>query len=154
MEITKDKVVSMDYTLQDDDGNVLDSSEGREALSFVFGNGMIIPGLEKAIEGKSKGDSLKVSVEPAEAYGEYNEEATVSVNKDSFQGDAELQVGMQVQARDPNGDIQHLTITELDGDNVTLDANHPLAGKTLHFDVTIADVREASDEELEHGHAH
>ncbi|MGM0432066.1 MAG: FKBP-type peptidyl-prolyl cis-trans isomerase [Spirochaetota bacterium] len=154
MQIAENHVVSMDYVLKDDDGNVLDTSEGREPLSFLYGKGMIIPGLEKALEGKEKGDSVQVTVQPEEGYGTYNEEAIGEVNKDNFQEDMEPKVGMQVQAQDPNGNTQIFTITDVKDETVTLDGNHPLAGQVLHFDVNVTDVREATEEELEHGHVH
>lgn len=154
MNIEKDKVVSMNYTLKNDQGEVLDTSDGREALAFIYGNGMIIPGLEKEMKGKAKGDSFSVTIPPAEGYGEYDEEAFVSVSKDNFQQDMELEVGMPVQAQQSDGSVQHFYIKQVADDTVTLDANHPLAGETLHFDVSIEDVRDASAEELDHGHVH
>jgi FKBP-type peptidyl-prolyl cis-trans isomerase SlyD len=154
MQIAENHVVSMNYTLKDEKGNVLDTSEGKEPLDFLYGKGMIIPGLEKALEGKEKGASLKVTVEPEEGYGTYNEQAIGEVSKDNFQEGMEPKVGMQVQAQDPNGNVQIFTITEIKDETVMLDGNHPLAGQTLYFDVDIADVREATAEEIEHGHVH
>ncbi len=154
MQVAEKTVVSMNYTLKDDDGTVIDSSEGREPLSFIAGKGMIIPGLEQALIGKNPGDEVSVSVSPEEGYGEYREEMTVQVNKDQFQGDSEITEGMQVQAHNKDGSTQILTVKEVSDDQVTLDANHPLAGQTLHFDVSIEDVREATQEELDHGHTH
>jgi FKBP-type peptidyl-prolyl cis-trans isomerase SlyD len=154
MQVDKDKVVSIDYTLKDDTGQVIDTSEGREPLAFVYGSGAIIPGLERALEGKNPCDDLKVSVEPAEGYGEYNDQLIVEVSKDNFEEGAEINEGMQVQATRSDGSAQILTVKDIADDTVTLDANHPLAGQTLHFDVEITDVREATPEELEHGHAH
>lgn len=154
MQIAENYVVSMNYTLKDEKGNILDTSEGKEPLDFLYGKGMIIPGLEKALEGKEKGDSLKVTVEPEEGYGTYNEQAIGEVSKDNFQEGMEPTVGMQVQAQDPNGNVQIFTITEIKDETVMLDGNHPLAGQTLYFDVDIADVREATPEEIEHGHVH
>jgi FKBP-type peptidyl-prolyl cis-trans isomerase SlyD len=154
MQVAENYVVSMNYTLKDEKGNVLDTSEGKEPLDFLYGKGMIIPGLEKALEGKEKGDSLKVTVEPEEGYGTYNEQAIGEVSKDNFQEGMEPKVGMQVQAQDPNGNVQIFTITEIKDETVMLDGNHPLAGQTLYFDVDIADVREATPEEIDHGHVH
>lgn len=154
MQVAEKTVVSMNYTLTGDDGAVIDSSEGREPLSFIAGRGMIIPGLEQALIGKNPGDEVSVTVSPEEGYGEYNEEMTVQVNKDQFQGDSEIAEGMQVQAHNKDGSTQILTVKEVSDDQVTLDANHPLAGQTLHFDVSIEDVREATQEELDHGHTH
>ncbi len=154
MQIAENHVVSIDYTLKDDAGNVLDSSDGRGPLAFLYGKGMIIPGLEKALEAKKPGDSMEVTVQPDEGYGSYNEQAVGEVSKDNFQEEMEPKVGMQVQAQDPNGGVQMFTITDVKDETVVLDGNHPLAGQVLHFDVNIADVREATEEELEHGHVH
>lgn len=154
MQISDKHVVSMNYTLKDEQGTVLDTSENRDPLKFIVGSGMIIPGLEKELQGKEKGDELSVTVEPADGYGEYDETRMVDVSKSQFQEGTEIKTGMQVQAQDPNGGVQILTVKEVKDENVTLDANHPLAGQTLHFDVQIDDVREATDEELEHGHVH
>jgi FKBP-type peptidyl-prolyl cis-trans isomerase SlyD len=154
MQIAENHVVSMNYTLKDDAGNVLDTSEGKEPLSFLYGKGMIIPGLEKALEGKKKGDTLQVTVQPEDGYGAYNDQAIGEVSKDNFQDGMEPKVGLQVQAQDPNGGVQIFTITEVKDESVVLDGNHPLAGQVLHFDVDVADVREATEEELEHGHVH
>ena len=154
MQISDKHVVSMNYTLKDDKGTVLDTSENRDPLKFIVGSGMIIPGLEKELRGKVKGDELSVTVAPADGYGEYDDNKMVDVSKSQFQEGTEIKTGMQVQAQDSNGDVQILTVKEVKGDNVTLDVNHPLAGQTLHFDVQIDDVREATDEELQHGHVH
>ena len=149
MQVEENTVVSLNYTLKDDSGEVLDSSENREPLSFIAGKGMIIPGLEKALMGKEKGEELSVTVEPDEAYGEYNDAMTIQVSKDQFQGDAEITQGMQVQAHNKDGSTQILTVKDVQEEEVTLDANHPLAGQKLHFDVSIEDVREPTEEELE-----
>ncbi len=154
MQVAEKTVVSMNYTLKDESGTVLDTSEGREPLSFIAGRGMIIPGLENALLGKEIGDEISVTVAPEEAYGEYNEEMTLQVSKDQFQGDSEITEGMQVQAHNKDGSTQILTVKEIEDDQVTLDANHPLAGQTLHFEVSIEEVREATEEELDHGHTH
>ncbi len=153
MQIAKDTVVAIDYTLKDDQGSVLDTSEGKQPLAYLHGNGNIIPGLEQALEGKQAGDELSVRIEPAEAYGERRDELTQAVPRDLFQGVDDLQVGMQFQAGGEGGG-QVVTITAIEGDQVTVDANHPMAGVPLNFDVKIVEVREASDEEKEHGHVH
>jgi FKBP-type peptidyl-prolyl cis-trans isomerase SlyD len=154
MQIADKHVVSMNYTLKDDQGTVLDTSENRDVLKFIVGAGMIIPGLEKELHGKEKGDKLSVTVEPKDAYGEYDESQMITVSKSQFQEGLDIKTGMQVQAQSQDGQVQILTIKDVDDDNVTLDANHPLAGQTLHFDVQIEDVRDASEEELSHGHVH
>ncbi|QIT54720.1 peptidylprolyl isomerase [Aquisalimonas sp. 2447] len=153
MQIAKDKVVAIDYTLKDDDGSVLDTSEGKEPLAYLHGSGNIIPGLEKALEGKAQGDEVNVQVPPEEAYGERRDDLQQVVPRSLFQGVDELQVGMQFQAQSEGGE-QIVTIAGIDGDDITVDANHPMAGVPLNFEVKVVEVREATDEEKEHGHAH
>lgn len=153
MQIGKHMVVTMDYTLTDDEGNVIDSSQGHQPLTYVHGIGAIIPGLEKALEGKQAGEQLHVTIEPAQGYGERHEALTQVVPMDRFEGVETLEVGMQFQAETENG-MHVVTVTDIEGGNVTIDANHPLAGQHLTFDVTIRDVRPASAEEISHGHVH
>ena len=153
MQVAKNKVVSINYTLTDDAHNVIDSSDGDEPLTYLHGSNNIIPGLENALTGKSVGDKLKVTVVPEEAYGERVEDMVQVVPRDRFEPDAELEVGMQFQT--PTDDsVSVVTITKVDADSVTVDANHPLAGLTLLFSVEVVDVRDASAEELSHGHVH
>jgi len=155
MQIAKDTVVAIDYTLKDDEGAVLDTSEGKEPLSYLHGSGNIIPGLEQALEGKAAGDELNVRVEPAQAYGERSDELQQAVPRDLFKGVEDLQPGMQFQAQGgEGGQAQVVTVVAVEGDQVTVDANHPMAGIALNFDVKVKDVRPATDEEREHGHAH
>ncbi|UTW44708.1 peptidylprolyl isomerase [bacterium SCSIO 12696] len=153
MSIQADSVVSIHYTLTDDDGVQLDSSQGGEPLVYLQGAGNIIPGLENALLGKAIGDELKVSVAPAEAYGEYQDGLVQSVPRNLFGDDQEVQAGMRFQAQTDNGPMS-VVITDVSDDSVSVDANHPLAGKTLHFDVTVAELRDATEEELAHGHPH
>lgn len=153
MQISNNKVVTIDYTLKDDNGEILDSSKAKKPLSYIQGIGSIIPGLEKACAGKIKGDSFSVSINPVEAYGEYNPTMVVDVTKDKFDDQSKLEVGMQFQTQTEYG-IQMFTVLSISGNDVKLDGNHPLAGKTLHFDVVVNDVREASKEELDHKHIH
>jgi len=153
MKVEKNKVVSIHYTLKSDDGEVLDSSDGKTPLPYIHGTGQLIPGLEKELEGKEKGNELKVVIAPADAYGEYSQEQVFVVNKDGFQGDEELKEGLQVQLDTGNGQAVGV-VSKIEGDNVTLDLNHPLAGTTLHFEVKIEDIRDATPEELDHGHSH
>jgi FKBP-type peptidyl-prolyl cis-trans isomerase SlyD len=153
MQVAKNKVVSIDYTLKNDEGEVIDSSEGQEPLFYLHGNQNIVPGLEKALEGKMSGDQVQVSLAPSEAYGERNDALQQVVPREAFQGIDALEVGMQFRA-ESNAGQQIVTITAIDGDEVTVDGNHPLAGETLNFDVTVVDVRDATEEELEHGHVH
>ena len=149
------RVVTIHYTLTNDQGEQLDSSrvEGREPLSYLEGAQNIIGGLESALNEKNAGDQVKVSVEPAEGYGEVNEELIQPVPRSAFEGVDTIEPGMQFQAQTEAGQ-RIFTITEVEGDQVTVDGNHPLAGETLNFDVEVTEVREASDEEKEHGHVH
>jgi FKBP-type peptidyl-prolyl cis-trans isomerase SlyD len=153
MQIENQKVVSIHYTLTNEAGQILDSSENQEPLAYLHGEGNIIPGLEKALTGRTKGEKLKVTVAPAEGYGERDEDMVQAVPRDAFQGVDEITPGMQFQAQSPQG-IQLVTVVAVNGDEVTLDGNHPMAGLTLIFDVEIADVRDATSEELDHGHVH
>ncbi|WP_106477284.1 FKBP-type peptidyl-prolyl cis-trans isomerase [Phytohalomonas tamaricis] len=153
MQIAQNAVVAFHYTLTNEAGEVLDSSEGREPLAYLHGSGNIIPGLEKELAGRQSGDKLQVRVEPAEGYGEIQPALVQEVPRDAFQGVEEIQPGMQFQAQTEGGPLL-VTVTKLEGDTVTVDGNHPLAGETLNFDVSIEEVREASPEEMEHGHVH
>lgn len=153
MQIAPDAVVSIHYTLTNDAGETLDSSAGGEPLAYLHGKGNLIPGLEKALVGKQTGDKLQVKVPPAEAYGEYDKGLLQNVPRRSFKGIAQVQVGMQFQVQSPQGP-RSVTVTRVVGDMVTVDANHPLAGKNLNFEVEVTDVRPASEEELAHGHVH
>ncbi|MDQ7011374.1 MAG: peptidylprolyl isomerase [Mariprofundaceae bacterium] len=153
MQIAKHKVVSIDYTLTNDAGDVVDSSAGGEPLVYLHGMHNIIPGLEHALEGKSTGDTLQVTVAPEDGYGERVDAMVQTVPRELFQGVDQLEVGMQFQANTDSG-VQVVTITAVNGDEVTVDGNHPLAGENLNFDVTVVDIRDASHEEIEHGHVH
>jgi FKBP-type peptidyl-prolyl cis-trans isomerase SlyD len=153
MDIQKGKVVSIDYILRDASGKLLDSSDEGDPLVYLHGNDNIIPGLEKQLEGKATGDKLTCVVPAVEAYGERDEELVLKVSKTEFGPDADLSPGMQFEARSEEG-TQIVTVVKVEGDDVTIDANHPLAGETLHFQVSVVDVREATPEELEHGHVH
>jgi FKBP-type peptidyl-prolyl cis-trans isomerase SlyD len=155
MQVAKDKVVSIDYTLKSGEGQVIDTSEGREPLTYLHGGGKIIPGLERQLEGKATGDSLKVAVPPEEGYGPRHQQLVQKVPKETFAGAgvADVQPGMQFRA-EASGQSRVVTVVNVEPDGVTIDANHPLAGQTLHFDVTVRDVRDPSDEERQHGHAH
>ena len=153
MKIKKNAKVRIDYTLKNDDGEILDSSEGNEPMGFLHGIGQIIPGLEDALKGREAGDSFSVTIEPEMGYGEYDEELVFDIPREQFEGQ-DVEVGMQVQATMQDESVQVLTIRGMNDDQVTLDANHDLAGETLHFDVTIVEVSEATKEELDHGHAH
>lgn len=153
MDITADRVVTIHYTLKDDSGTVLDSSAGGDPLAYIQGHGNLISGLEKALEGKTGGDKMAVTISAADGYGTRNEALIQRVPRRALQGAGDIRKGMQFQARTEDG-MRMFTVTGIAGDMVTLDGNHPLADKTLHFDVEILSVREASAEELEHGHVH
>lgn len=153
MQIAEKTVVIIDYTLTDDAGAVVDTSEGHEPLSYIQGSGNIIPGLESALEGKSVGDSLRVSIPPEEGYGVRQDSLIAQAPRDRFESADQLTVGMQFQTKAESG-IQVVTVVEVDDDTVTVDANHPLAGSTLNFEVSVVAVRDATAEELEHGHVH
>ena len=153
MSIAHDQVVSIHYTLTDDEGEVLDSSAAGQPLAYLHGHGNLIPGLERELTGKNAGDKVQVKIAPADAYGEYDQALVQRVPRRALKGVPEVQVGMRLQAQTPEGP-RALTITQVAGDMVTLDGNHPLAGKHLNFVVEVAEVRAATSEELEHGHVH
>lgn len=153
MQIAQNSVVAFHYTLTNDAGEVLDSSEGRDPLTYLHGAGNIIPGLEKQLEGRTNGDKLTVAVEPSEGYGEVQPALVQEVPRDAFQGVEEVQPGMQFQAQTQEGPLM-VTVTKVEGDTVTVDGNHPLAGEKLNFDVEITEVREATEDEVSHGHVH
>ena len=154
MQIADNFVVTLDYTLTDDQGTTIDSSEGRGDFSYLHGASNIIPGLEKALTGKAVGEELNVHVEPAEGYGERSEELIQTVARDMFETDQEISVGMQFHAQSSGGQMVVVTVTETTDEAVTVDGNHPLAGTPLNFAAKVMDIREASEEELAHGHVH
>lgn len=151
--IDNDLVVSFHYTLKDDQGNIIDQSAEGHPLPYLHGHGNIIPGLENALLGKSVGDKLSVHVPAAQAYGEYNPDLVDTVPADMFQGVENIEVGMQFQAQTDHG-VQIVTVKAVEGDQIVVDANFPLAGQDLNFDVEIVEIREATPEELDHGHVH
>lgn len=153
MEIKKDRVVTMHYTLTGGDGSVLDSSEGKDPLSYLHGHGNLIPGLESRIEGQSAGDEVKVTVPSAEAYGAVDPAKKLDVPRSQFPPDADIRPGSQFQAEGEEGPVV-VRVDSVEGDQIKIDANHPLAGVDLDFAVQVVDVRDASPEEIEHGHAH
>jgi FKBP-type peptidyl-prolyl cis-trans isomerase SlyD len=153
MAIARDSVVSIHYTLKDDAGEVIDSSSEGEPLAYLHGHGNLVPGLERELEGKNAGDKLSVKIAPAEGYGEFDKALIQKVPRRALKGINNLNVGMRLHAQTQHGP-QAVTVTHIQGDMVTLDGNHPLAGKNLNFDIEITDVRAATQEELEHGHVH
>ncbi|KFN47381.1 peptidylprolyl isomerase [Arenimonas composti] len=153
MQIAERTVASFHYTLTDDDGKVIDSSAGNEPLAYLHGVGSIVPGLEKALEGRGVGDRFDVTVSPEEGYGTPNDMLIQEVPREAFQGIDEIEPGMAFQAQTPQGAIS-VTVTKVENGIVTVDGNHPLAGKNLHFAIEVVEVREASVEECLHGHVH
>jgi FKBP-type peptidyl-prolyl cis-trans isomerase SlyD len=153
MQIADNMAVSIHYTLTNDEGEVIDSSIGDEALAYLHGNGNIIAGLENALNDKAVGDKFKVRIAAEDAYGEIEDDRIQIVAIDMFEGVDELEVGMQFQA-DVSSGPGVITIIGIDGDDITIDGNHPLAGVPLTFEVEVIDVRPATAEELAHGHVH
>jgi FKBP-type peptidyl-prolyl cis-trans isomerase SlyD len=154
MRIEKGRVVDLDYSLHLGDGQVVDRSGPGEPLTYLHGEGEIVPGLESALEGAQVGDRRQVVVAPAEGYGDHDPQGIQRVPRQAFPADFRPQVGMELSAQGPDGDEVAFVIQGVEPDTVTIDLNHPLAGKTLHFDVTVREVRAATAEELEHGHVH
>jgi FKBP-type peptidyl-prolyl cis-trans isomerase SlyD len=146
-------VVSIEYTLHVD-GELLDASEGQGPLQFLAGHGNIIPGLESEMRGMKIGESKDVVVQPAEGYGEFDDEAFMNVARNQFPKDMELEEGVELTVRDDEGNARYARVDNIDGEVVTLNFNHPLAGDELHFHVKVVGLREPSAEELEHGHVH
>ena len=153
MQVADNMAVSIHYTLTNDDGEVLDSSIGDEALVYLHGVGNIIPGLEKALHGKVAGDKFNVRIAPEDAYGELMEEMVQVISRDMFEGIDNIEVGMQFHA-DVSSGSGVVTVVNIEDDDITIDGNHPLAGLALTFDVEVIDVRAATEEEAAHGHIH
>ncbi len=154
MTISDKHVVTIHYKLTGDDGDTIDSSEGKDPLVYLHGTNNIIPGLERALSGKTTGDSVQVTVQPEDGYGPINPELIQTVPHSAFEGIDTVQPGMQFQAKGPKGEAQLITVQSVNDNGVIIDGNHPMAGKVLHFDVSIESIREATEEELSHGHAH
>ncbi|OYV23324.1 MAG: FKBP-type peptidyl-prolyl cis-trans isomerase SlyD [Methylococcaceae bacterium NSO1] len=153
MQVADNMAVSIHYTLTNDDGEVLDSSIGDEALVYLHGVGNIIPGLEKALHGKVAGDKFNVRIAPEDAYGELMEDMIQVISRDMFEGIDNIEVGMQFNA-DVSSGSGVVTVVNIEDDDITIDGNHPLAGLALTFDVEVIDVRAATQEEAAHGHIH
>jgi len=153
MKIQDNCVVAIHYTLTNDEGDVIDTSEGRDPLRYLQGHGNIIPGLERALEGLVAGDSVNVVVEPEEGYGPKQDMLIQAVPREAFDGIDVIEIGMQFQAQTAQGPIP-VTVVAVDEETVTLDGNHELAGVRLNFAVQVTEVREASAEEIDHGHVH
>jgi len=152
MQIGAEKVVSIAYTLKGDDGEVIDSSVGADPLVYIHGIGSLVPGLEKALDGKSPGDHLAVTLAPGDGYG-VRDEALIRKIPVRKLPDGKAKVGARVRV-DTDGGPVFLSVTAVQGDYATVDPNHPLAGETLHFEVDVVDVRDATPDELKHGHVH
>jgi FKBP-type peptidyl-prolyl cis-trans isomerase SlyD len=153
VQIAKHRVVTIHYTLKNKDGEILDSSAGQDPLAFIHGAGQLIAGLEDALIGKKAGEKLKVAIPAEKAYGERSEDLLHVVDKKQLPQDSALTVGMQFEVDTDHGSML-LTVTEIREEDVVLDANHPLAGEELHFEVDIIGVRDATKEEMSHGHVH
>jgi FKBP-type peptidyl-prolyl cis-trans isomerase SlyD len=151
--IGKHSVVEIHYTLKNSEGEVMDSSSGGEPLTYLHGAQGLIPGLEKELDGKKVGDSFQAIIPPALAYGEANPALIHTIDKSMFKGVEKIEPGMVFTAQGENGH-QHITVTAVEGDQVTIDGNHEMAGKTLHFDVEVISIRDATEEEIDHGHVH
>ena len=152
MKVAANKVVKMHYSVMDNNDNTIDNSFDGEPLIFIVGTGYLIQGLEDALQGKEAGDTLSASIEPKDGYGERHDELMQAVPKSMFEG-MEIEVGMQFRASTDDGD-QSVMIIEIQDEEVIVDGNHPLSGITLNFDVEILEVRDATEEELAHGHVH
>ena len=153
MQIEKNRVVFLHYTLKGDDGTVIDSSSGRQPMSYLHGKNNIIPGLEQALAGRNAGDKVEVAIAPDQGYGRRDDRLVQILPRSKFEGVGDLKPGMQVRASGSQG-ARLVTIVRVDRDFITVDANHPLAGRTLHFAVEITEVRKATHEEVSHGHVH
>jgi FKBP-type peptidyl-prolyl cis-trans isomerase SlyD len=153
LSIKHDSVVTFNYTLKGDGGEVIDSSAPGEPLAYLHGHGNLVPGLERELEGKNAGDQLTVKVLPADGYGEHSKDLIQKVPRRSLKGISKITVGMRLHAQTEQGP-RAVTVTNVTGDMVTIDANHPLAGQNLNFEIGIVAVRDATAEELSHGHVH
>ncbi len=153
MQLTKHKVATINYILKDKEDNILDESSD-SSFTYLHGASNIIPGLENALEGSKAGDKVSVDVKPEDAYGERNLEMIQRLPRDMFPEEVDVKEGMQFHAQSSNGDTVIVTIDSIDGDEVVVDGNHPMAGKHLRFDVVVVDIREATEHEIEHGHVH
>lgn len=154
MKIEGKCVVSIDYKLRDEAGEILDASGSGDPLVYLHGVGALVSGLENELTGKSKGDNIRVKVAPSEGYGEVMPQLIQKLPRETFQGVENVEVGMEFEATGEGGHIMVVRVEKIEGDEITINGNHPLAGMTLDFEVGVTDVREASEEELEHGHVH
>ncbi len=153
MNITKNAVVSIEFVLKDDSGEVIDASEG-DPMDYLHGHDQLVPGLERKLEGKSVGAKFEAKVPPADGYGERDPNRVVVLERSEFPDDLIPELGMELNAEGPDGQPVILWVTDISEDGITVDGNHPLAGQTLNFAIEVTGVRQASSEELEHGHVH
>jgi FKBP-type peptidyl-prolyl cis-trans isomerase SlyD len=154
MAVGMNKVITFNYNLKDEEGTTLDSSSNKEPMAFLSGNNQVIPKLEEALSVMIIGSKKNVKVDAVDAYGEYSEDAIQKVKKDQFPKEANIEVGMTYLANSPDGKQMPFLVSEINDEDVTIDFNHPLAGKNLEFDVELLDVRDATPEEIQHGHVH
>lgn len=147
MKIGKNKFVTIHYKLMDDAGTEIDSTIGKNPVSYVHGANLLIPGLEKALEGKSIGEKIQATIAPQDGYGEYDENLVLSISREQFD-DVPLQCGMVFKTEFPNGEVAYVRIVKINGDEIIVDANHEFAGKTLFFDVEVVGIREATQDEI------
>ncbi|MEE4244335.1 MAG: peptidylprolyl isomerase [Kangiellaceae bacterium] len=154
MKIEKGLVVTIDYTLKDEQGNVWETSIGDEPWVYLHGYGGVIPGLEPELVGKTTGDKFSINLMPEQAYGPYEKDLANQVPRSAFAQIDNLEVGLRLSAQTEDGDSHSVTITEITDDTVTIDANHPMAGQVVAVDVEVKAIRPATPDELEHGHAH
>jgi len=153
MKVERGRVVRLHYTIRDESGATLESSRDGTPLLYLHGSGQLLTALESQIEGFSAGDAATVTVAPADAYGDRDPRGVIRAPRSTFPDDLELAPGIEVQAETPDGPLSFLVV-EIEGDEVVLDANHPMAGKTLTFDVEVLEVRAATKDEIAHGHVH
>ena len=154
MQVAENTIVSIHYTLSEAGGDVIETTEGDAPMSYLHGVGEIISGLEEALDGRSPGDEFSITVPPEDAYGERDESLVQEIPLDEIEHPGSLEVGMQLEAESEDDEVELVTVVAIDDESVTIDANHELAGRTLKFDVSVVEVRPATEEELEHGHAH
>lgn len=152
-KIAQNTVVSLDYTLTNDAGDTLDKSENGQFV-YLHGSNSIIPGLEKALHDKALNDKFDITIEAEDAYGHKDDAKKQVVGREMFEADSPIEVGVQFHAQSPEGEMLVITVTDVNGDEITIDGNHPLAGERLHFSVEVKEIREATEEEISHGHVH
>jgi len=153
MKVEDKKVVSVSYTLKNNEGTILDQSKESDPLAYIHGTGSMIAGFEKALDDKEIGAKVQTTIKPEDAYGVRDEKLVQQVPKTNFENGDKMKIGDQFQAKD--GDkVQIATVTAIENENITVDMNHPLANETLHFDIEVVDIREVTEDELTHGHVH